>query len=62
VLTISSLPSGVFTSQVQPEPKFVSAEVVNFSLKSSKLQKSLIIKSETFQFASHHALADKQFQ
>jgi len=55
VFTISSFHSVFCTNQVQPEPKLVAAELLNFSLNVSKSQKSLLISSTTSQFASPQA-------
>ena len=62
VLTISNFPSEVLTSQVHPEPKFVTALVEKASLKSEKLQKLLFISSAISHFASPQAFGAKQFQ
>jgi len=61
-LYISNFHSVVKTSQVHPEPKFQIALALNFSLKFSKLQKSLSIILDISPFATHHAFGDKQFQ
>jgi hypothetical protein len=50
------------TNQVQPEPKLVAAEVLNFSLKFAKSQKASFIFSAISQLASPQALGAKQFQ
>jgi hypothetical protein len=50
------------TSQVQPEPKFVIDASVKEVVKLSKSQKSLLINSVIFQFATQPAFGAKQFQ
>jgi hypothetical protein len=62
VFTILTLPSGVLTSQVHPEPKFQIALLEKVSLKVSKSQNSISINLEISPFAFHHIFFPIQFQ
>src|SRR5690606_9221555 len=55
-------PSLFFTSQVQPEPKLVTALLVNCSLNLSKEPNALSIASATLPLAAPPPLGLRQFQ
>src|SRR5690606_38496594 len=62
VLTIATLPSAFFTSQVHAEPKLLMAELVNSSLNLSNEPNALLIASPTAPVAAPPPLGLRQFQ
>src|SRR5690606_27502261 len=62
VLTMSTEPSGFFTSQVQPEPKLPTAALLNSSLNFSKEPHFLLIASASAPLGAPPPLGDMEFQ
>jgi hypothetical protein len=62
VLTMSTPPSAVFTSQVQPEPKLVAADWLKASLNSSKEPNLALMASARAPLGSPPPFGLRQFQ
>jgi len=62
VFTIATLPSAFLTSQVQPDPKLLIAELVNCSLNASKDPNAALMASATGPVGEPPPFGDRQFQ
>ncbi|MNN88748.1 hypothetical protein D3C81_2064730 [compost metagenome] len=62
VLTMSTEPSAFLTSQVQPEPKLPAADLLNASLKASKLPHLALMASASLPEGAPPALGARLFQ